>query len=219
MAELRKGRRAGVGIVAVASVLLLTTESAAQLHWDASAQAGVNKRFASDAADPGFGPVAQLNGHVALLPLVRVGGYFGHEMSPVDVDAPWRQITFGGLRVKGMLPWVRGSARAWIFTGFGYARTYAPSYQYVWPVSNATARVQGAGGGFFDIPFGLGASYTFFKPWALCAELGGRFGFGHTGKVYEKPDPQTLLNLTRYSRTDGLDRFALGLTVGILVEF
>lgn len=215
MAELRRRRRLGIGIVAVACALLLPRESTAQLHWDAAAQVGVNKRFVGNAADPGFGPIGQVSGHVALLPLMRVGGYFGHEMSPESADAaPLTQITFGGVRVKGMLPWVRGTFRAWVFTGFGYARIYAPSYA----IEKTTVRLQGEGGGFFNVPVGLGASYTFFKPWALCAELGGRVGFGHTGKVYEAPN-QTLANPTEYRRTAGVDRFALGLTVGFLVEF
>lgn len=135
------------------------------------------KRFTTDA---GFGPTAQLMGHVALLPLARVGGYIGHDVSSLAKSA--RNITFGGLRVKGMLPF-RGDIRAWIFAGFGYAGVHQ-------------------GGGFFDVPFGVGASYTFFKPWQVLVELGGRAGFGHSG----------------YPPAADLDRFALGLTVGVGID-
>jgi hypothetical protein len=80
--------------------------------------------------------------------------------------------------------------------------------------------VQGAGGSFFEVPFGIGASYKLRKPWELCAELGGRAGFGHRGSLYTEPGPQ----VSSPGRADsnalpaGEDRFAVGLTVGVLVD-
>lgn len=213
--------------------LLGEREAQAQLHWDASAQLGVMKRFAADRPagtdDVGFGPTGQLTGHLALLPLVHVGGYVGHDISPLPGDGAARNITFGGLRAKGMLPWVRGSVHAWIFAGFGYAGVYSPSYDTVFSLPDAdgnvtprAVRVQGAGGRFFEVPFGLGASYKLRKPWELCAELGARMGFGHDGSVYERPGPEVRVVDGGGPRQNvlpaGLDRFALGLTLGVMID-
>jgi hypothetical protein len=210
-----------VGAVLAAVALLWSRESHAQVHWDAAAQVGATKRFLSDRAagsgDAGFGPVAQLSAHLALLPLVRVGAYVGHEISMGPDDAAARQITFGGLRAKGMAPWVHGRARAWVFAGFGYAGVYGPSYV---TESNPPIRIQGASGGFFEVPLGIGASYKVFKPWELCAELGARVGFGHTGALYEAPGPTALVPGVGPQSTvpAGLDRIAIGLTIGVLVD-
>jgi len=218
---------------AVAIAKSLSPETAhAQLHWDASAQVGVMKRVLVDrpsgGGDAGFGPVGQLSGHVALLPLVRLGAYFGHDISPVQGDPSARDITFGGVRAKIMSPWPRGSLRAWFFVGFGYAGVYgrSTSAPRVFPGPPGSpsvtreATVEGAGGGFFEVPFGLGASYKLRKPWELCAELGMRAGFGHSGSVYEAPGPQ----VTSAGQPDsnalpnGRDRFGIGLTLGVLVD-
>jgi hypothetical protein len=205
----------------------------AQLHWDASAGVGVMKRFFTQPASgqPGFGPVALLTAHVALLPLVHVGGYFGHDISTLPGDAFPRDITSGGIRAKAVLPWgARG--RAWAFLGLGYAGVYARSYLTSFQVPTGlgttelrSGRVQGAGGGFFEVPFGLGASYTLRKPWELYAELGLRVGFAHTGSVYEEPGPQLRLDDTNGSggvgqnvAPSGIDRVALGLTLGVLLD-
>jgi hypothetical protein len=235
MAEL-PSRRRGRALASAASLALLfffsSREARAQLHWDASAQLGVMKRVltnrAEGADDAGFGPTGQLTGHLALLPLVHVGGYFGHDISPLPRDAAARNITFGGLRAKGILPWVRGSMRAWVFTGFGYAGVYAPSYSTAFTITDGAGvsdrrpvRVEGAGGGFFEVPFGIGASYKLFKPWELCAELGARVGFGHSGSAYEPPGPRVTVDgglPSQRASPAGLDRFALGLTVGVMLD-
>jgi hypothetical protein len=233
MAELSSPRRwrCCLAVSLVALSLLLTKESRAQLHWDASAQLGVMKRFLADRPngvdDAGFGPTGQLTGHLALLPLVHVGGYFGHDISPLSGDASARNITFGGLRVKGIVPGIRGPIRAWIFAGFGYAGVYSPSFETTFVFQDElmtperrSVRVEGSGGSFFDVPFGIGASYKLFKPWELCAELGARFGFGHTGSVYEANGRRVTVpnSPPQNAISAGLDRFALGLTLGVLVD-
>jgi hypothetical protein len=139
-----------------------------------------------------------------------------------------RDLTFGGLRAKLMSPWPRGALRAWVFVGFGYTGVYGrsttaprvfPGGAGGAPVTNE-ATVHGAGGGFFEVPFGIGASYKLRKPWELCAELGMRAGFAHHGSVYGDPGPR----VTSAGRPDenaspaGQDSFAVGLTVGLLVD-
>ncbi len=217
----------------VAALIAVTAsrEASAQLHWDAAAQVGLMKRVLANRPaggdDAGFGPTAQITGHVALLPLVHLGGYFGHDISPIgDIT---RNITSGGLRVKGLIPVVPKPFRLWFFAGFGHAGVYQQSVNAVFskpdPLGTGTlqlrpGRIEGAGGSFFEVPFGFGVSYMFRKPWELSAELGGRLGFGHAGSVYDPPGPQVTIPLdsARNALPAGLDRFALGLTVGITMD-
>jgi hypothetical protein len=188
-------------------VTLVPCAARAQLHWDASAQAGVSKRVLVDrppgGPDAGFGPVVQLTGHVALFPLVRLGAYLGHDISPMGGDVSARDLTWGGLRAKLMSPWPRGAARAWLYAGIGATGVYARS------TSRPGSLVDGAGGHFFEVPFGVGGSYTFRKPFALCGELGMKAGFGHAGSAYERSAPVP---------ASGLDRFAIGLTIGVMLD-
>jgi len=215
----------------VASFALSARTASAQVHWDASAQVGVMKRFLGSrpegANDVGFGPTAQVTGHVALLPFAYVGGYFGHDISPLPGDGSARNITFGGVRAKGMLPWIGGSGRAWVFLGFGYAGVYSQSFKTTFSIPTGEGdferrqvRVERAGGSFVDLPFGVGASYKLRAPFELCAELGGRLGFGFTGSVYTQPGPQVTVPdyAGQNASPAGLDRFALGLTLGVLLD-
>ncbi|HSO40707.1 MAG TPA: hypothetical protein VLT33_49615 [Labilithrix sp.] len=211
-------RRALLLSVLAVSSLLLPRAAEAQLHWDAAAQAGVMKRVLvsrpAGAPDAGFGPVGQLTAHVALFPLVRVGGYLGRDISPMGGDVSARDLTWGGLRAKLMSPWPRGALRAWLFAGFGVEGVYARS------TARSGSLVDGAGGHFFEVPFGLGGSYTFRKPFALCAELGMRAGFGHSGSAYQAPGPQLRVpgQPDGNAPPAGTDRFAIGLTVGVMLD-
>jgi len=202
----RRRARWSALLLAVSGVLAAPS-AAAQLHWDAAAQAGIMKRVLvnrpSGGPDAGFGPVVQLTGHVALFPLVRVGAYLGHDISPMGGDLSARDLTWGGVRAKLMSPWPRGAVRAWLFAGFGVEGVYARS------TARPGALIEGAGGHFFEVPFGLGTSYTFRKPYALCAELGMRAGFAHSGSAYQAAAPQV---------APGADRFAIGLTVGFMLD-
>ena len=229
MVELRRCAFAA-SVLAFAASMFAPRQAHAQLHWDASVQVGAMKRLLVErppgGGDAGFGPTGQVTAHVALLPLVHVGGYLAHDISPLPGDAAARNITSGGVRAKAGLPF--GSKwRAWGFVGFGYAGVYSQSYDSRLSIasgdgSTATrdVHVHGAGGSFFDLPFGIGASYKLRKPWALSAELGARAGFGHTGSVYEDPGPQVRVtgSPNQNAVPAGLDRFAVGLTVGVMVD-
>jgi hypothetical protein len=226
------GLRACASIATAALALLLPREASAQVHWDASAEVGLMKRFLAARPtgshdDATLGPIGQIEAHVALLPLIHVGGYFGHDISPLSGDAAARDITFGGLRVKGVIPWLRGSVRTWVFAGFGYAGVYARSFHTTFAIPDGLGgtaprdvRVEGAGGSFFEVPFGVGGSYKLYRPWELCAELGLRTGFGHMGSVYGENGPQVTVpgGPGQNAAPAGLDRFGLGLTIGVLVD-
>jgi hypothetical protein len=156
------------------------------------------------AHSPTPGPVAELQAHVAILPMLRIGPYVAHDISPVS-GAPARQISEAGVRAKLSPPILALPWRTWAFIGAGYARTYQPSHE----VSGSTVLfVPGAGGGLFDTRVGLGLGYRLAKPWEIFAELGARFGLVFAGSMYGGAcgcgAPYT-----------GKDSFALSLSVGL----
>jgi hypothetical protein len=199
--------------------------ASAQVHWDASAQVGVAKRFLTESLDqPSFGPAVTVNGHVALIPLIRVGAYLAHDISPIS-DGPARRLYAAGLRGKVQAPWSTDRVHGWGFLGLGYVGVYAPSTRAtvvappVGPLSTTSGpldlSVPGASGYFLEVPVGLGLGVRLRRPWELVFELTGRFGFASGGEVYEgRPGnseaagEQTLAPL-------GKDTFALVLTGGI----
>jgi hypothetical protein len=224
--------RTGVQKLAVTLIvlgtLLFPAGAYAQLHWDTAVQAGAMKRFLSSrdsgVPDAGLGPVFQLEGHIAIFPLLRAGAYVTHDISPVDGISA-RQISSVGLHLRLGSPWPRDPWRTWAFAGLGYAGTYAPSYHTSLrlssdPTQPATdASVQGAGGGFFEVPLGVGVAYRLRKPWELMAELGTRLGFGFSGSVYTSGAvafPSG--NASQQIVPSGNDSFAILLTVGIGLE-
>jgi hypothetical protein len=209
------------------SILAGAQDAQAQVRGDATFGVGAVKRFASGREDGapalGVGPLVGVNGHVALLPLVRIGAYASAEIGPDGEDSA-RRIYAGGLRVKVMPPWPRDDVRTWVFAGLGYAGVYAPSYTLAVASPGAGAPVlgptdvAGVGGHFFEVPIGVGAEWRFRKPWALSLELTGRIGLGFAGTLYEgngRPGIERSTASPVSLATPGHDAFALGLTLGI----
>jgi hypothetical protein len=216
----RRVTRRLAAILLAAAVVLVAHPSAAQLKWDASANAGVMRRFLSGGVgDGGFGPYFSLQGHVALLPFVRVGAYVSHDIGPTNGPEPSRQITAAGARLKLTPPWPRGDFRSWIFVGFGYAAVYGPSYHLrllIPPNSQPQDLLAGgAGGGYVEIPIGVGMAYMVRKPWEITAELGTKLGFGFTGNLYDFRPAFTAGGLQTDLATIGHDSAALFLTIGV----
>ena len=229
--------RRALSAAVIAASLLAAPRAGAQVHWDASAQVGVMKRFLGDpdprapfatneAASTSVGPSILLAAHVALIPLVHAGVYGAHDVSWLTSGTEtMRNITSGGLRFRGMIPFVRGDVRAWIFAGFGYGRS-SQAGKAVGPGTTGSApfEVESASGGFFEVPFGLGASYKVRKPWELLVELGARAGLAHHGDVYEAGPAVTALepagpgSLPARWLPSGFDRWALGLSVGVMLD-
>lgn len=222
----------GLATLVFVLVTFVAARASAQIHWDASAQVGIEKRVQDNAVpgtSAGFGPVGQLSAHLALLPLVRAGAYFAQDISPMSGTIAARDFTSFGVRAKVLSPFKAGNLAPYLFAGFGYSIVYARSYHTTLNIQNGApgqagtptdVLVNGAGGGFFEVPLGLGASYKLWGPIALAAELGVRIGFGHSGSNYTGDGP----NITVPNRPDesaepsGLDRYAFGLTVGLLLD-
>jgi hypothetical protein len=181
------------------------------LHWDAGAELGVMDRSRtgrdSTARAPTPGPVGELHAHVALIPMVRIGGYVAHDISPVP-GGPAREITEGGLRAKLSPPLFSGAWRGWLFVGLGYARAYAPSHEAIVPGSVPPTQtfVVGAEGGILDLPLGVGMGYRLRRPWEVFAEIEGRIGLAFRGAAYGR------MQAGPYG---GQDSFAVSLSAGV----
>lgn len=214
-------------MLAAASVLAAARANA-QLHWDVGLQGGIQKRVLvarpESVPDAGFGPVGELHAHVALLPMIRTGAYFSFESSPQG-DAAARRFLAFGFRARLSPPWPRDPWRGWIFLGFGYAAASSSAYETSLPLANpggvpapTKVDVDAADGSLFEIPFGVGAAYTFFKPFAATVELGNRFGFGHGQDLYRgrtataQGFPRLVLDPL------GKDFYAISLSLGIMAE-
>jgi hypothetical protein len=176
-----------------AAVLLSSSFARAQVNSDAGLSAGVMKRFTTSTpggvAQPGFGPVVDLRGHLAVLPMLRVGLYAAYDWSPVAGEAA-RSFVTGGLHVKLTPPLLPTPWKTYLFTGFG------------------AGYVDGAAtGGLLEVPLGLGLARKLGSglAWELFAELGGRFGVATFGPVYE----------ATHAGFAGADSFALSLSVGV----
>jgi hypothetical protein len=181
------------GGAAIASTLLFEHGASAQIHGDFGVNLGAMDRVRSGGTGNGdIGPIAEVEAHIAVLPLLRVGFYVSHDIAPNSFDKAAWQVTSGGLHLKILAPWIRGNFRAWFFAGFGYAGVYAPSYNIQFDFDDGQGRrntdVTGAGGSFFEVPFGFGGAWKFAKPWELTAQLGARFNFLFSGSLYDYAD-------------------------------
>ncbi|MBK6692663.1 MAG: hypothetical protein IPG50_10710 [Myxococcales bacterium] len=149
---------------------------------------GASKRFLTSAfVQPRVGPAAQLVGHIALLPLLRLGAYGGYEVSPVG-DGPARRIVSLGVRGKVDAPWGSRVLHGYAFVGGGFASVYGPSATVTLrsagigggaPVTES-ATLPGASGALLEIPLGVGLAVRLRRPWELLFELSGQglFRFG-----------------------------------------
>lgn len=219
-------KRAALAAVSGLLPLLVAREAAAQLHGDVGVNVGAMDRVRSGGiGSGGVGPVAEIEAHLALLPLLRVGVYASHDWAPNSIDGAAWQVTSAGLHLKGLLPFVRGAFRAWIFAGAGYAGVYAPSYDYTFDFGDQAGPrhtyATGAGGSFFEVPLGIGVGWKFVKPWMLVAQLGARIDFGFVGSIYDDQPGRTVIpdgGPVAYIGVVGRDWVAPFLTVGIALD-
>jgi hypothetical protein len=187
---------------------VVASGACAQVHWDAGAQAGVTKRFTAGgdagAPAPGFGPSLELQSHVALVPMVRVGAYLGTDLSPAAPDG-LRTFWDGGLHVRLTPPLVSWPWRTWLFTGFGYS--YAENLGPHLP------------GGFLEVPVGVGLGRKMGPHALLFVELGGRIDFAFYGRMYDRSAVEAAGTTGEGGNPYvGKDTFALSLSVGLSLE-
>jgi hypothetical protein len=178
------------------AALCASSPALAQVNTDLGLSAGAAKRFTSNVpagvSEPGFGPAFDLRGHVAVLPMLRVGLYVSYDLSPV-ADEPSRSFVTGGLHVKITPPLLPTPWKAYLFTGFGGG--YATSSLAAGSVS----------GGLLEVPLGLGLADRLSPSWELFVELGGRMEVATFGQMYAPS----------HAGFVGTDSFALSLTVGV----
>ncbi len=167
---------------------------------------------------PQAGPVGELHAHVALVPMLRLGPYVSHDISPGSGGAPDRQTTEAGLRVKLTPPLLPRPWRTWAFLGFGYARSYRPSHGVDVAASSVPGdategEVGGVEGDFVDTAFGVGIGTRVRGPWMFFAELAGRAGLVFWGAMYENAPCACLRD-----PYPGHDSFAASLSVGVSLD-
>jgi hypothetical protein len=184
------------------AALAIPSVAHAQVHWDVGAQAGAMKRFTtggdSGAPSPDVGPTFGLQGHVALVPMVRAGLYAEQDVSP-QADAGPRTFWAGGVHFRVTPPLLASPWRLWVFAGVGVAYAYS--------------KVVHADGGFLDVPAGVGLGTKLGAHWLLFAELGARFGPLSYGAMYDRATARS-----EGAPYVGQDSFALGATVGLSLE-
>jgi hypothetical protein len=183
------------------------------------------KRFpsggTSGAPDPGVGPVFGVEGHVALVPMLRIGAYATQDISPAPGIGA-RSFWEGGLHLKAAPPLLPAPWRAWAFAGVGYAYAVATSYRgsVMSAGGNTTVIFQGTTGGIVDIPVGIALGYR-LQPrgvWLAFAQLGARIGAAFFGRMYEQGAPAGQPGTPLTAPFVGKDSFALTLCVGLSLE-
>jgi hypothetical protein len=200
--------------------------AAAQVNSDVGLSAGVMKRITtgSEANDPGFGPAAQLQAHVAVLPMLRVGLYAAWDMSPMPSYGT-RNFYEGGIHARLTPPLLSAPWKTYLYAGFGAGYARQDGY------SQTGTQYSSTDGAILEIPAGLGLAYQLGAPsggrgrhWELFIEAGGRFGVGFIGRIYDPNDTatspvcQAAPNagcLAPVGNFTGQDSFALSLSAGV----
>jgi hypothetical protein len=202
MLQRRRPKIAWTLATCTAVSLAATTRPAfAQLHWDASGELGVEKRFLrarpAGGADAGFGPAMRLTAHIALLPLVRVGAYGGFSYSPVRTRGD-RSFFSGGLEFR-LVPPIRLPAwHVFLSLGFGYAAVHVAAFDVgaSGQAGQGAGKLPGANGGCFDMPIGIGVSHRLRKPIEIGGTLGTRLSVSCTGSAYSGEGRRTDAGIT-----------------------
>ncbi len=208
---MRRSKALFFALVAFACAIFFAPKSSADggldFHWDVEVQAGVMNRWFTHntpSYHPSLGPSAQVSGHVALLPLVHVGAYFGGDLSPYP-GGGLRNFEYGGPHVRIMIPLLPKTMRLWLATGVGIGRSYEKSFHAAKFNGKFYPSDRYAYG---EVPLGIGASYKFWPGWSVFSEVSGRVLFGNSA-----PDASSSPALPPTT-----DRYALGLSVGIMLD-
>ena len=208
--------------------------AAAQVNSDIGLSGGAMKRITtgSEATDPGFGPTVQLQAHVAVLPMLRVGLYAAWDMSPMPSYGT-RNFYEGGIHVKLTPPLLSAPWKTYLFVGFGggyvHQEGYSATGAQAQDMSYPQVQYSSTDGAILEIPVGLGLAYQLGSPsggrgrhWELFIEAGGRFGVGFIGRIYDPENNATAYEpqvrnppSTLTGNFTGQDSFALSLSAGV----
>jgi hypothetical protein len=218
---------------ALLALYLAPRAAAAQVNSDLGLSGGVMKRITtgSEATDPGFGPTAQLQGHVAVLPMLRVGLYAAWDMSPMPSYGV-RNFYEGGIHVKLTPPLLSAPWKMYLFAGFGAGYVHQDGYSQTGALAKdgtfPAVQYSSTDGVILEIPAGLGLAYQLGPPsggrgrhWELFVEAGGRFGVGFIGRIYDQDnnatayEPKAQGPTTLTGNFTGQDSFALSLSAGV----
>jgi len=185
-------------------------EALAQVRWDAEVQAGVERRVLTSrppgVVDAGPGPLLAASTHVALIPLLRVGLYLAYDASPVAaLDA--RELVSGGVDVRLLSPWPRGSRRVYVRVGLGQVGMFSSAHGLLdGRAAGGSALVPAARGTFTEVPLAVGVLCRVTAPIWITAEAGARVGFGFGGGAYSPGG----------SVTNGDDSAAMFVDLGVM---
>jgi hypothetical protein len=198
-------RRWLFAIALVGAALSIIREADAQVHWDVGVQAGATERLTTGhGAAPTPGPSAEIHGHIAVIPMVRVGPYAAFDLSPVP-GSDARQVYAAGLRAKLSPPWLSAPWHAWAFLGIGFADACTSGRS-----TTGDASACAGSDGILELPAGVGVGHRLHGPWELYAELGARVALAH-GSIRTRASgagmPSTALA--------GDDLLAVSLSVGV----
>jgi hypothetical protein len=217
------------------TVLLSSTVAAAltcadawcQVRYDLGLELGAAKRFMTDrpsgASQPGFGPAAQVSGHVGVLPMLRAGLYGSLEWSATEGE-PARRMVAGGLQLR-LVPSLldSGTYHGWVGLGFGYVGVYAPGFhaqvQSRTPTPSSTdALFDATSGHYFEVPVSIGVARRLRQPWEIFGEVIVRPGFGMSGDYYDGRPGQAPGLPTLVETPPGNESVGLMLMIGVQLD-
>jgi hypothetical protein len=178
----------------------LSLATLAQVRWDASAEVGAMTRFSSGGAlgapSAALGPSAELLAHLAVLPMLRLGGYLAYDLSPVAGAV--RSLGSAGLDARLSPPLLPVPWRVFASVGIGYGAADGPG-----PFEGPRVDAPFARGGFLELPVALALAYRLDRTWETFVEVGGKVGLWFTGSLYGE------------GAYLGRDSFALSLSLGV----
>lgn len=158
------------------------------MHWDVSLTGGVLRRaLIGGSGDASIGGGAQLKGHVAIFPLIRLGLYSNLDFYPVNGgEGTRRTITFG-ITPKISIPGMPKHWRGGLYTGLGFAWSNSSAYELVYtpePNRTVTTAAPSAAGTHWEVPLGFQMTYRMSKQWSLVFDTGVKFGFLFGNDLY-----------------------------------
>lgn len=183
-------RRIATTLFAAATPMFISHATSAQVNTDVGANTGLGIRLRTGTPKP-VAAIAgiDLRGHVAWVPLVRVGAFVGLEETLPNGSEGRRYYAFG-LDAKVASPWMGAPWHAWAFVGLDAAYVVATRHALT-----ATSDTGGSGipspqtdGVLVELPIGVGAGIRVHSTWSIEAVLSARPAIASLGPE-SRPSP------------------------------